>query len=71
MKFGAKATVNTEELLIHDRRQRQTTKRVDTSIVNPFAIFVLALQLESKVVRQVATFVVTAQEPERIRVPDL
>ena len=60
VQLRAETTVNTEELLVHNRRQRQRTERLDTGLVDPFAIFVFALQLEGKVISQVATFVVSA-----------
>lgn len=63
--------MDTEELLVHDRRQRQGTEGFDARLVDPFAILVLALQLEGKVVRQVATLVVTPEQPKRVGIPDL
>lgn len=63
--------MDTEELLIHDRRQRQGAKRFNACLVNALAVFVLALELKGEVVRQVPTFVITPQEPKRIRIPDL
>ena len=71
VQLRAETTVDTEELLVHDRRQRQRTEGFDARLVNPFAILVLALELEGEVVRQVATFVVATQEPEGVGIPDL
>lgn len=71
VQFGAQTTVDAEELLVHDRRQRQTAERLKTSLVHSLAVFVLALQLECEVIRQVSALVVAAQQPERVRVPDL
>lgn len=71
MQLGTETSVDTEELLVHDRRQRQGAKRFDACLVDALAVFVFALELESEVVRQMPTFVVTPQEPERIRIPDL
>lgn len=71
MELRAKTTVDTQELLVHDGRQRQRTERFDARLVDPFAILVLALKLEGEVIRQVATLVITAQQPERIGIPDL
>ena len=51
VQLGAQAAVNAEKLLVHNRRQRQATEGFDTCIVNPFAIFVFAFQLEGEVVR--------------------
>jgi hypothetical protein len=63
MQFRAETTVNAEELLVHDRRQRQRTEGFEARLVDPFTIFVLALQLESEIIRQVTAFVVTPQQP--------
>lgn len=71
MEFWAEATMDAEELLVHNRRQRQRTERLETRLVNPLTVFVLALQLEGEVVCQMTAFVVTPQQPKRIRVPDL
>jgi hypothetical protein len=71
MEFRAQATVNAEELLVHYGRQRQRTERLEACLINPLTIFVLALQLEGEVVRQMTAFVVTPQQPKRIRVPNL
>lgn len=59
-----------EKLLVHDRRQRKRTERFGTGLVDPLAIFVFALELEGKVFCQVATLMVTTQQPKRLRVPD-
>lgn len=63
--------MDAKKLFVHDRRQRQSTERLDASLVNPLAVLVLALQLKGKIVRQMSTLVVAPQQPERIRVPDL
>lgn len=64
MQLGAETTVNAEELFVHNCRQRQRTEGLQACFVDPFAIFVLALQLKGEVVRQVATFVITPQQPK-------
>ena len=71
VKLRAETTVNAQELLVHDGRQRQTAKRLQTCLINLLAVLVLALQLESEVVGQVAALVVTTQQPESVGVPDL
>ena len=71
VKLRTESTVNAEELLVHDRSQRQGAERLHAGIIDSFRVFVLALQLECKVVCQVTAFVVTAKEPESVRVPDL
>jgi hypothetical protein len=63
--------MNTEELLVHDRRQWQRAKRLDARFIDTFAVFVLTLQFKSEVIRQMPTLVVTPQQPECIRIPDL
>lgn len=63
--------MDTKELLVHNRRQRQRTEGFDARFIDPFAILVLALELESKVVGQMATFVVATEQPEGVGVPDL
>jgi hypothetical protein len=61
MKFWAETTVDTEELLVHNSRQRQRTERLEACLVNPLTIFVLALQLEGEIVCQMTAFVITSQ----------
>ena len=61
----------TEELLVHDGRERQGTERLGTCVIYPLRIFVLAFELEGEVVGQVAAFMVATQKPERVWVPDL
>lgn len=63
--------MNAKELLVHDRSQRQRAERFHASVVDPFGVFVLALELECEVVRQVSTFVVPPEQPEGVWVPDL
>lgn len=63
--------MNAEELLVHDRRQRQRTEGFDARLVNPLAVFVLALEFECEVVRQMSALVIASQKPEGIRIPDL
>lgn len=63
MQFRAETTVNAEELLVHDCRQRQRTERFQARLIDSLTIFVLAFQLESEVVCQVTAFVVTPQQP--------
>ena len=61
MQFGAQTAVNAEELLVHHSRQRQRAEGLQTGLVDPFAVLVLALQLEGEVVCQMTAFVVTPQ----------
>lgn len=63
--------MDTQELLVHDRRQRQGAKGFDAGFVDALAVFVLTLQFEGEVICQMPALVVTSQQPQRIRVPDL
>jgi beta-lactam-binding protein with PASTA domain len=70
VELGAQATVYTQKLLVHDCCQRQCTERVHAGLIHGLRVLVLALKLECEVISQVPAFVVSAQQPERIRVPD-
>jgi hypothetical protein len=63
--------MNTEELLVHNSRQRQRTEGLNARLIDPLTILVLALQLEREVIRKVTTFVVTPQKPKRVGIPNL
>lgn len=63
--------MDTEELLVHNRRQRQRTEGFNTCLVNPLAILMLALEFEGEVVRKMPALVVAAQQPERVWIPNL
>lgn len=63
--------MDAEELFVHDRRQRQSTKGFKTGLVNSLAILVLALEFEGEVVCQMPALVVSSQQPERVGVPNL
>jgi len=63
--------MDAQELLVHNRRQRQATERLHAGLVDGLRVLVLALQLESEVVGQVATLMVAAQQPQRVGVVDL
>ena len=71
MELRAETTVDTEELLVHNRRQRQRAERFNARLVNALTVLMLALQFEGKVVRKMATFVVTSQQPKGVGVPNL
>jgi len=63
--------MNTQELLVHDCRQRQRTERLHAGFINGLGILVLAFQLEGEIVGQVATLVVSTQEPESLGIVNL
>jgi hypothetical protein len=71
VELGAQTAVYAEELLVHDRSQRQRAERVHACFVDGLGVLVLALELEGEVISQMPALVVSAEEPERIRVPDL
>ena len=50
----------TEELLVHDGGQGQCAEGLHTGVINSLGVFVLAFELESEVVGQVAAFVVAS-----------
>jgi hypothetical protein len=60
MQLGAEATMDTEELFIHDGSQGQGAEGIHTRIIDLFRIFMLALKFEGEVVCQMATFVVAS-----------
>jgi hypothetical protein len=71
VQLRAEPAVDAQELLVHDRRQRQATERLHAGLVDGLGVLVLALELESKVVGQMAALVVATQQPERLGVMDL
>jgi hypothetical protein len=71
VELWAQSTVNAQELLVHDGSQRERAKRVHAGFVDSFGVLVLALELEGEVVGQMPALVVSAEQPERVGVPDL
>lgn len=71
MQFGTKASVNTQELLVHNRRQRQRAEGFDASLVDFLAVLVLTFEFECEVIRKMSALVVASQKPECVGVPDL
>jgi hypothetical protein len=71
VQFGTETTVNTQELLVHNSSEGKSAERLHASLVHGLGVFVLALQLEGKVIGQMATLVVATHEPESVGVPDL
>jgi hypothetical protein len=63
--------MNAEKLFVHDSSKRKRAKRLHAGFVYLFGVLVLAFQLESEVVSQVAAFVVAAEKPQGVGVPDL
>lgn len=71
VQLGAQSTVNAKKLLVHNSRERKGTERIHAGLVDSLGVFVLAFKLEGEVVGQVATFVVSSQQPERLGVVNL
>lgn len=71
VELRAQTSVYTQELLVHDSGQRERAEGIHAGFVDSLGVFVLTFELECEVVGQMATLVVTAQQPERVGVPDL
>lgn len=71
MQLGAQATVDAEELLVHNSGQGQAAERVHTGLVHGLGVFVPAFELEGEVIGQMAAFVVSAKQPEGLGIVDL
>jgi hypothetical protein len=71
VELRAQASVDAEKLLIHDSSQRQTAERFHASLVHFFRILVLAFQFEGEVVGQVPAFMIPAEQPKGVWIPDL
>jgi predicted nucleic acid-binding protein len=63
--------VNAQELLVHDRGEWQRAERFDARVVYTLGVLVLALELKRKIICQVPALVISAEEEERVRVPNL
>ena len=71
VELRAQSTVYTQELLVHDSGKRKRAEGVHAGLVDSLGVLVLAFKLECEVVGQMATFVITAKQPECVGVPDL
>jgi hypothetical protein len=71
VELRAQSSVYTQELLVHDGGKGERAERVHAGFVNSLRVLVLALKLECEVVRKMATFVVTTEQPQRVGIPDL
>lgn len=71
VEFRTETTMNTQELLVHDCSQGQAAERLHTCVIYGLRVLVLAFKLKREVVSQVATFVVTSEQPQRVGVMDL
>ena len=50
-----------QELLVHDSGEGKGAERLHTSFIDIFRVFMLALQLEGEVIRQMPAFVVAPE----------
>lgn len=71
VELRAQPSVYTQELLVHDSSKGKGAESVHAGFVDSLGILVLAFKLECEVIGQMATFVVAAQQPKRVGVPDL
>jgi hypothetical protein len=71
VELRAQTAVYAQELLVHDRSQRQCAERVHACFVDCLRVLVFALELECEVIGQMPAFVVSTEQPERVGVPDL
>lgn len=71
VKLWRQSAVDAEELLVHDGCQWQGTERFHAGLIHIFRVLVLTLQLEGEVISQMATLVVTTEEPQAVWVPYL
>jgi DNA recombination-dependent growth factor C len=71
VQLGTQSTVNTQKLLVHNSGQGKGAESVHASLVDGLGVLVLALELESEVISQMTALVVSAEQPERVGVPDL
>lgn len=71
VELGAQSSVYTQELLVHDGSERKRAEGVHAGFVDSLGVLVLAFELECEVIGQMTAFVVAAEQPERVGVPDL
>ena len=71
VELGAQSSVYTQELLVHNGGKGKRAERVHAGFVDSLRVLVLAFKLECEVVCQMAAFVVTTEQPQRVGVPDL
>lgn len=71
MELWAQATMNAEELLVHDSGERKSAEGLHAGLVHDLGVLVLAFELEGEVVSQVATLVISSQQPEGLGVVNL
>jgi hypothetical protein len=63
--------MDAQKLFVHDRGERQRAERLEARLIYAFGVLVLALDLECEVIGQVPALVVSAEEEERVGVPNL
>jgi hypothetical protein len=70
VELRAQTAVYAQELLVHDRCQRQCAERVHACFIDLLGVLVFTLELKCEVVGQMPALVVSAEEPKRVGVPD-
>lgn len=63
--------MDTQELLVHNCSKGQAAERLHACVIYGLRVLVLAFKLKSEVIGQVATFVVTSEQPQCVGVMDL
>lgn len=61
----------TEELFVHDGGQRQGTEGLHACFIDLLRVFVLALEFEGEIIRQMPAFMVPSQQPQGVGIPYL
>ena len=60
-----------QELLVHNCGKGQGAKRFHTGFVDLLGILMFAFKFEGKIVRQVPALMISSQQPQSVRVPNL
>jgi hypothetical protein len=71
MQFGTQSSVNAQKLFVHDSCEGESTERLHARFVNLLGIFVLAFELECKVIGQMPALMVPSEQPKGVGIPDL
>ena len=71
MELRAQSSVYAQELFVHNSSKGKRTEGVHTGLIDSLRVLMLAFELEGEVIRQMATFMVTAEQPESVGIPNL
>lgn len=66
MQLRTESSVDAKELLVHDRSEGKGTERFHAGFIDSLRVLVLALELEGEIVGEMATLMVSAQQPESL-----